>query len=149
MISKKGLSTIVTTLILVLLVLVAVGILWNPIKKLLTDNEESFEKTKCFDVSIDTSIVNTSAVNYDVTITRNSDGNEDEVMYMKIVLSNDTESSTVRTGTNAWNILETHTESITGAPLEANLIQVTPFFLDEDTGKELICSTEEKEFVIN
>ena len=33
---KKGLSTVVTTLIIVLLVLAAIGIIWNPIKNLLT-----------------------------------------------------------------------------------------------------------------
>jgi len=51
--NTKGLSTVVTTLIIILLVLVAIGIIWGVVNNLLGKSSGTIEiSTKCLDVNV-------------------------------------------------------------------------------------------------
>src|SRR3989344_4207194 len=76
--NKKGLSTVVATLIIILLVLIAVGILWVVLQNVFTQGAATVELSqKCLEVKIDVAGVVQTGVNtgiYDVSLRRNSGG---------------------------------------------------------------------------
>jgi flagellin-like protein len=144
--NNKGLSTIVTTLILVLLVLVAVGILWNPVKNLLNENTKAFDKTKCLTVDFRTKVENASIynpsanMNYKVTLTRSADGNNENVL-VKLVFHNESTSFAVESPEQVWTELETWAVTVNNQPQNATMVEITPYFINEDTGEEQLCGT--------
>ncbi|MEA3414239.1 MAG: hypothetical protein U9Q99_01810 [Nanoarchaeota archaeon] len=142
--NTKGLSMIVTTLILVLLVLVAVGILWGPIKNLLGNTTDKFGNNAiCLDLSLKPiKIQNASgAGNYTVTIERTATGIDENIGAM-VVLYNDESNSQTITLTSMFGKLDTLTESIETDFNSTNEIKVIPYFLD-DVGTKQICSNYE------
>lgn len=139
--NNKGLSTIVTTLILVLLVLVAVGILWNPVKNLLSESTDALENTDCMtiDLSIGASQATADTEDYTLTITRNDDG--DNTIYVRMLAINATESGTSDDSTESWTFAgEKKTIQYTGSGItNTPTINVIPYFMSEETGQEVLC----------
>lgn len=136
----KGLSTIVTTLILVLLVLVAVGILWNPVKNLLTENTKAFENVDCLTVDLEVRAeqTNPNDDDYTLTITRKDSG--DGVVYVKMIAENATASSTVYEAGESWGFAERYQVDMTTTTIvNATTINVIPYFLSESSGQEIVC----------
>jgi len=76
---KKGLSTIVATLIIILLTLVAVGIIWVVIRNVVEGGAGQIELSqKCLAVELSAVTVNeTSSGIYDVTLRRGTGNQED------------------------------------------------------------------------
>ena len=91
--NKKGLSTIVATLIIILLVFVAVAILWVVIRNLLTSGTGNLDLTsKCLETEVmPTKINNTSPGVYQVTVLRNS--GEDEIGGIKLIFTSESAES--------------------------------------------------------
>ena len=145
---KKGLSTVVTTLIIVLLVLAAIGIIWNPIKNLLTQSSESFDQTKCLEMDVNVKkVTNGSAMPseiYNVTLQRSPTGPEEE-MGVKIIFFSDTESSGAEDFGEMLSPLEISTQSIQAGIQNATKLQLTMYFIEESTGAEKLCQAS-KEF---
>ncbi len=56
--NKKGLSTIVTTLIIILLVLAAVAIVWGPVRDMLKSSTEKLSSTDCFELGFTIKSIN-------------------------------------------------------------------------------------------
>jgi len=136
--NKRGLSAIVATLIIILLVLVAVGIIWVVVRNLIQGGSEQVEiNTKCLAVDVAAVSVNeTSAGIYDVTLRRNAGG--EEIAGVKVVLFNDTASSDVLPFT-AIVELATETEEITsGGITNGNKLEFTVYF-EDSSGTELLC----------
>ena len=145
--NKKGLSTVVTTLIIILLVLVAVGIIWGVVNNLLGKSKGTIESsTKCLDLEIRaTKVVAWNATveegDYNVTLQRAASGDEGAI-YAKLVFY----SATGNTGVLDFGVsllpLETKTEWITSAETgnftTANKVEVTTYYLDE-SGNEKLC----------
>lgn len=150
--NNKGLSTVVTTLIIILLVLVAVGIIWGVVNNLLGKSSGTIESsTKCLDLEIRAVKVNQTADGvYDITLKRSSAG-DDEDIYAKIVLYNAADNTEIIDFGEGLQPLETAKQSFDtanygGTLSNATKIEVTAYYLDEN-GKEKLCpATTEFEF---
>lgn len=142
--NKKGLSDVVTTLIIVLLVLAAIGIIWNPIKSLLTGSTDKFDQTKCLEFGLTAKTVKYYAdvnTNYRVTLQRSAGGGS-ELIGAKVLLFAGDSAIDVQTTPNDLGPLGVKGYDINGTGLvSADKIQVTPYYISEDTGEEVICST--------
>ena len=88
--SKKGLSTVVTTLIIILLVLVAIGTIWVVISNVISEGTQSADwAVKCLEVSVKaTSVTNCISTSCDVTLSRTGSG--DAINGVKLVFRNET-----------------------------------------------------------
>lgn len=151
--NNKGLSTIVATLIIILLTLVAVGIIWVVIRNVIQGGAESVDlSTKCIAVSLEAnSVTETPAGVYAVTLKRNAGG--EALGGIKVSVFNAIVSSGIK-DFGVLTELQTRTVSIdtnTGTGITAvtggNKIEYTPFFVDS-SGNEQLCpqSTQTYEF---
>ena len=142
---KKGLSTVVTTLIIILLVLVAVGIIWGVVNNLLGKSTGTIEmSTKCLDVDVRATKVvleNATASNdtYFVTLYRSPTG--DDEVGAKIVFFSATENSAPIDFGSMFIPMKTATEDLNATITDVTSVTVTPYFLNADTGKETLCPT--------
>lgn len=144
--NKQGMSAVITTLIIILLVIVALGIIWVVVKNVINSGVKQVDlATKCRSVEITAvKIANTTPAggSYNVTLTRTGAG--DPIEGIKVTLGN--------TATNTYSevldftelkILETSTYAtgaLTNAVPDANQIKITPYFLS-DLGEEQVCQT--------
>ncbi|MBU2612666.1 MAG: hypothetical protein KKB62_03015 [Nanoarchaeota archaeon] len=141
---KKGLSTVVTTLIIVLLVLAAIGIIWSPIRQLLTQSSSSLDQTKCLDLEIRATrvILDPSDVTnqtYNVTLRRGSTGNFDAGA--KLIFYTDTANSQTESFSQLLSSLDVRTASVSTNLANANKVEVIPYFIDENSGQDVTCPT--------
>ncbi len=139
--NTRGLSTIVATLIIILLTLVAVGIVWVAIKSVLQSGADTIEITaKCTAVSLTATGVNetTTLGTYAVTLHRGSDSEGD--LGVKVNVFN----STANSGVKNWGVvgdldaLGTETKDVIGVT-SATKIEYTAYFVD-DSGNDVPCS---------
>ena len=138
---KKGLSTVVTTLIMVLLVLAAVGIIWVPVKNLLSTNTNSLDQTKCFSVNYQVLKVNATSGNlYNVTLKRSDTGGGIGEVGAKVIFYNDVGSSGTLDFGKMFGALEVQTSSLDAGFSDANSVEVAPYYIDQATGEEKICT---------
>ncbi|MCA9487597.1 MAG: hypothetical protein KC516_01400 [Nanoarchaeota archaeon] len=148
--NKRGLSTVVTTLIIILLVLVAVGIIWGVVSNLLENSRKKIQySTSCLDVEIRAlSVVEytDSYLNnvYNVTLQRTSTG-ESGAVFAKFTLFSDESNTKVlnfEEENEAYPLepLTTKKISFISTFQNATRIEVTPYLLD-DQGNEFICAT--------
>jgi len=141
--NKRGLSAIVATLIIILLVLVAVGIIWVVVRNLIQEGAESIDiGTKCIAVDVRavsvTPVVN-EAGNYSVTLRRTAGG--EAIGGVKISLFNNTVNSGVLEFGIALTELQTATQPIdTGGNVTgADRLDYTVYFIDA-SGNDALCS---------
>jgi hypothetical protein len=153
--NNKGLSTVVTTLIIILLVLVAVGIIWGVVNNLLTKSKSNINaNTRCMDIDIKaTKVLDNGDGTFNVTLSRTSTG--EAVDGVKAVIYNNeslnTEVLDIAYAVNPLdNVVKVTTAStnfptgFTGTLIKK--IEVTPYFTD-DSGVEVLCPvTATKEF---
>lgn len=142
--NSKGLSGIVTTLIIILLTLVAVGVIWGVVSNLLGKSTGTVStSSKCLDVEVRaTKVINSSSDgNYNVTLKRSSTGDEEGVG-AKVVFYSDTGNSDPFDFGDTLIPLEVSTKEITGTGVtNADKVEVTVYFIDEESGKETLCSS--------
>ncbi|MEK6760852.1 MAG: hypothetical protein AABX93_02925 [Nanoarchaeota archaeon] len=145
---KHGLSEIVISMIMIVLVLVAISIVWFIVRGILDKGSGQVNLgADCLEIQIDANkVINTTddtigpTVDYRVTLTRSAGGNP--IGGVAIIFKNDTGDASYR-HTAAGNIapLETKTVSATGVTItQATKVEVVPYFL-EDSGTEKLCST--------
>lgn len=137
--NKKGLSTVITTLIIILLVFVAIGIIWVVVRGVIEEGAGEIEiSSKCLNLDIRAiAVASTGANNYDVTLKRSAGG--DEIAGIRIVVFNDTQSSGVITSEGNIEPLDTVTRNINAGTSNANKVEVTAY-LKDGLGKEQLCS---------
>ena len=139
--NKRGLSAIVATLIIILLVLVAVGIIWIVVRNVIQEGAEQVDiSTKC--IAVDLRAVSVVPVvgspeSYSVTLRRVAGG--EAIGGVKISLFNETANSGVLDGFLVLSELETRTETVAAGITNANRLEYTVYFLD-DSGNERLCS---------
>ncbi|HKZ34131.1 MAG TPA: hypothetical protein VJ142_02765 [Candidatus Nanoarchaeia archaeon] len=110
---KKGLSTVVTNLLLILLVLVAVGVVWVVVRGILSEGAGEIEISQfTFDLQIQSAYV--SGTDVVVGVKRNAGGGE--LSGMKFVFSTGTESVTIDK-IGAINELDRKTFTFTSAEI--------------------------------
>ena len=140
MINKRGLSAVVTTLIIILLVLVAVGIVWVVVRNVIEQGAEQIDiSTKCVAVDVRAvGVVPAGGDNYIVTLERKSGGGD--IGGVKLNIFNSTSNSgPIDFGTTLVELAtETQTVSANGVT-GATRMQYTVFFISE-SGTEQLCS---------
>ena len=142
--NTKAMSQIVTTVILVVLVLVAIGIVWGVISNLVGDSAEDIDAgANCLAIVINAEgVINTSLVDYNVTIARTAGGGD--IDGVVVTLFSETENSGLKDLGSTIGELETETHSVLGVA-NANKIEITPYFSDA-SGNPNYCSTTEFTF---
>jgi hypothetical protein len=147
--NNKGMSEIVTTLLIVLLSLVAIGVVWFIVNNLLKSGTEGISSSaKCLNINIEIKQLRCAdgEVNQtcNVTISRSGTENSDIGGVKMFFVDKDTETSGLLIDV-AGNIQPLVGKKIsnqdTGIPNgnAVDLVQVTPYFLD-DSGKQQLCS---------
>ena len=137
--NRKGLSAVITTLIIILLVLVAVGIIWVVVRNVVEQGAEQIDiSTKCVAVDVRAvSVAESVPGNYSVTLNRRAGGGD--IGGIKVNVFNATSSSGVEDFGSAIAELETEKRTIVTSLTGATSIQYTVFFLDA-SGNEQLCS---------
>ncbi len=138
---KRGMSLIVTSLIIVVLVLVAIGIVWVIVRNIIEGGVEQIDyNSKCLEVNLRaTAVMNTGGTNYDITMTRSAGGSD--VGGVKLVFFNVAgETSDVIDSDGNISPLATVTRNIDAGIEDVNKVEVTPYFEDA-SGTEKFCST--------
>jgi hypothetical protein len=146
---KKGLSTIVVTLIIILLSLVAVGIVWIVVRNIVIGGGAGIEiASKCLVVDVTASKINCSNgvadKMCDVTFTRTGTGT-DAIGGVKIVFRNSTSGSSSSLMTISGDISpligkkQTGIDSNLTNAIGVNSLDVSVFFRDT-SGNEQLCS---------
>ena len=146
--NKKALSTVVTTLIIILLVLVAIGIIWVVINNVVTEGSDSINySSKCLEIDVKATAVSACAFNScEVTLKRNAGG--DAFEGVKLVFKNQTTgTSDIITSLGNVEPLQTVTRTIaiTGLTSNPDSVEVTPYFKDQ-SGMEKACMTSTLSF---
>lgn len=148
--NKKGLSTIVTTLIIILLVLVAIGIIWSVVKGLLDDSRDDISNSKkCLDIEFSVSSLDTRDVNETTALTlrRSPSGIDDEVGVKVMLYSSDTntqlqyfggEDAPIEFGMGDVQTADVNTSTIQND--DVTQVDLIPYFIDE-AGSEVVCQT--------
>lgn len=147
--NNRGLSGIVTTLIIILLVLVAVGVIWGVVNNLLDRSTGTISTTtKCLDIDVRATKVIESETNpgvYNVTLTRKPTGGDEEFGAMMVMFNDVTNTEAVEfDGTLGPLDVKTRefdtTLSDVTTVTNGTKIQITPFFRD-DSGQRMLCTT--------
>ena len=126
--NKRGLSTVVTTLIIVLLVLVAIVIIWVVIRGIIeSGGEQSDALTRCNLIDLEIVSVDTTAgcgsASCDLIVKRNPGADSKDITGIRVVLSDATGNSAVKDVNG--NIAVLGTKSITGAGYEGTVTTAT------------------------
>ena len=137
---KRGLDAVVTTIIMILLVLVAIGIIWVVVRNVVQQGSEQIDiNSKCLAIDLRAvSVVPTvgQAGNYSVTLRRGAGG--DVIGGVKVAIFNDTANGGVVEFGDALDQLETSTQTVVGVT-GANKIEYTAYFVDA-SGNPSVCS---------
>jgi len=142
--NRRGLSTIVITLILILLSLVAVGIVWFVVNNILKSGAQEIDLgAKCLNLNVEATKVNcsgTPTISCTVRLERTGTGN-DEIAGVKLVFRDETAGLSSSLLNSAGNIqpLVGKTETFDTGIASASKIEVTPYF-EDDSGNEQLCS---------
>ena len=146
--NRKGLSTIVATLIIILLTLVAVGIIWVVIRNVVEGGAEQVDiSQRCLAVELSAVTVNeTSSGAYSVTLRRGSDSQGDIGVKVNVFLGTTTSSGVMDFGAfGDLDALGTVTKPVNTNIAPAVLVtpgdnvEFTAFFKDV-SGNEQLCS---------
>lgn len=147
--NKKGLSTIVATLLIILLTLVAVGIIWIVVKNVVQGGAGQVDlSSKCLATDIVATQVTNQSNLYSVTLEVKSADDKNPVGGVMLVFTDPSQSTSypytvVSTGANTMTALKTFTVSsidlsngvsgLTGP----NKVSVVAYFLDDSGNKQL------------
>ena len=139
--NKKGLSTIVITVILVALVLVAIAIVWAVVKNLIGEGAENIEiSSKCLHTDIQATTVDCSIPTAcEITLTRTGTST-DEIAGVKLVFKNAAgDSSNVLSEVGNIEALAGTTVTKDSGISIPTSVGVTVYFVDS-LGKEQLCT---------
>jgi flagellin-like protein len=142
--SKRGLSAIVTTLIIILLVFIAIGIVWVVIQDVIKGGTESIDyQSQCLEIGLSVSQAQVlSATTISVAVTRSARGEAIDGVKVTIPQDDGTWSQVV---TVPGDIEELVTSSLGILNFAGNTslvdptgVTVTPYFVD-GVGNEILC----------
>jgi len=146
--NKKGLSGIVTTLIIILLVIAAIAMIWPAVKGLLSGGSDTLTKTSaCLQLEFKTTkVLETPADSgiYNVTIQRIG-GDNDLVMPLFIFSTSDSGTAKLKSDSNVgFSDFEKKTVTVTTLPVFTNAtsVSVIPYMEDKD-GAVMECDDQE------
>jgi flagellin-like protein len=131
---KKGLSGIITTLILIAIALVAVGVVWYTINKVILEQTENIVLSeKCLKVNLEIIKADCNSGDCEILIKRTSGG--DFFDGINLVFYNQDKTSEVKDIPGNINFLSTVKKQVTGINQTAEKVEVYAYFLNEDGNK--------------
>ena len=130
--NKRGISGLVTTLIMVLLVLVSIGIIWTVIKNILSGGVEQISLGQ---LTIDLKIKEAKIEGSDLIVRVGRSVGEGSLVGVKFAVSNDSLTKVVEKSTNI-NELEDETFNLGSNVSSIKEVSVAPIIKSE-TGKEV------------
>jgi len=140
---KRGLSTIVITLIIILLSLVAIGIVWIVVNNLIRGGTEGISVgAKCLNIYIEATSVVCDGGECDVALQRTGI-EDDEIGGVKLVFRDSTagtSSSLIDEPGNIEVLVGKIIDNIDTGLDNPDKIEVTAYF-EDSSGNEQICST--------
>jgi hypothetical protein len=142
---KRGISDIIVSMIMIVIVLGAITIVWFLIRGFVgTGSEQINTGTQCLEVDIapiSLACAGSSNATCDVTVSRGAGGKE--IGGIKLVFANSTGTKNyVHDSSGNINVLETKTVSGVNTTIaNANKVDVVVYFKD-DSGKEQLCTTK-------
>jgi hypothetical protein len=146
--NKRGMSTIVVTIIMIVLVLVATGIVWSVISRIIEDSSSEVSLgNKCIVTNVVATKMICEGETCDVTLNRKAGG--ENIGGVKLIFSNNTGNTGTTVEDVSGDIPELGTK-IAGDKAHGltnelpNTVEVAVYFLSE-SGTEQICS-QTKEF---
>jgi len=140
--NNKGLSTIVATLLIILLVLVAVGIVWVVVRNVVQRGSEQIDiNAMCIEAQVSATKVNeTSPALFNVTLSRT--GGNTEIGGVKLIFENENSTSNfIQDIPGNIPTLSTKTVNVIIPVVDLdnpNQVSVVVYFLD-DSGNEQLC----------
>lgn len=136
--NKKGLSAIIGTLLIILLVIVAVGIIWVVIRGTLESGVEDLEAgAKCLDSSVKVTAALCDGSTCNITVQRQS--GSDEIDGIRVIASDGSQSNSTDSGVNLQSLgIATYEVGISGYG-DITSVQAALYFNDAD-GNPGICS---------
>lgn len=151
MIYKKGVSTIVAALILIVLVLVAVGIVWAVVSNLIGTGSETVEISgKCVTISVKATAVDCSVPSACLVTLERSGTGTDDIGGVKLVFKNATvgASSSVmdEEGDIEQLIPNPVTIDLTNEISNPNSVETTIYLIDGSGEKRLCAQTTTFDF---
>jgi len=143
--SKRGMTAIVTVVILVALVLVAIGIVWAVVSGIFRGGADRVDiGSKCVFIDITITNATNTTLNlqeWNVTVARNTDGEEFDGI--RFVFGNTEGSSDAIDKTGDIQVLDSvrYELDVTNANLDGNatMVKAAAYFLD-DEGEAQVCS---------
>jgi len=141
---KKGLSQVVTIVIMVVLVLIAIGIVWAVVGNVLNKSAKDIDLgTKCLEVDLTiTNAFCTTAGVCEITIQRSK--TDDEIDGYRLIVVNSTNSNSTDILENieaSAKITKTFDSKLT--LVKGDKAQIVAYFLDE-TGAKKLCQIKER-----
>ena len=138
--NKKGLSSIVGTLLIILLVIAAVGIVWAVLRGTIQGGANEIGlNDQCLKVSIRATAVDDSTGNYSVTYERDAGG--EDIAGVSFIVSNSTDGTFYNVAGNiAPNGKKTTLIPFEDTVANATKIEVSAYLLDTE-GNNYVCST--------
>ncbi len=140
--NKRGLSAIVTTLLIILLVLVAIGIVWGVVSGILNNAAEAAAlRTTCLNINVDATAINCNGAEACVVTLTRTGSDTDAIGGVKFIFEDSTneESSTVID-------VEGNIEHLVGATVTKDSEVTSPsnlkviVYLEDESGNEQSCS---------
>jgi len=146
--SKRGLSAIVATLLIILLTLIAVGIIWTVVRNFVESGSEDVDiNARCLGIDVrpieSVGVIGESG-NYSITLERKSGGGEIDGVVINIF--NSTESSGVIDFGTALTELDSKTSKIVTNIVNGNKVEATVYILDSSGNRKYCSTTEEFNF---
>lgn len=139
---KKGLSTVVTTLIIILLVFVAIGIVWVVVRNVVTQGSTQIDVgAKCISSSVKaTSVDCATPTACDVQLKRDLGNDDIGGVYLVFYDSLGNAGSPVAVSGDIATLGSKTASSINSGLTTPDKVEVTVYFLD-DSGNEQLCSS--------
>ena len=137
---KRGLSTVVVSLIMIIIVLGAVTVIWFIVRDIIGEGAEQVSLgSRCLETDVRATKLECTGDVCSVTVKRNPGG--DAIGGIKLIFTNSTgDSNYVYDFSGDIALLETKTvSSITTGIGNANKVEVAIYFLDS-SGNEELCS---------
>jgi len=140
--NKKGLSEVVTNVLIVLLVIVAIGVIWAFIYPMITKSGAKIEASQaCLSLSnnLEITMCDSDGTNAKVLVKRSS-GSE-ALKEIKLVFEKEDGSTlNITTITNIPAELETKAYDITGLASNPKAVSLVPSIADSKTGAVVACN---------
>ncbi|MBU0958814.1 MAG: hypothetical protein KKB31_02595 [Nanoarchaeota archaeon] len=145
--NKKGLSTVVTTLIIILLVLVAIGIIWVVIRGVIEEGTSGIDySVKCVDTDVRVTAATCNVAGDVCSLTFLRQAGSDDIGGVMAVFVNNTGASTATALNIDENIPLLTTKVQT--PLDSGILSPTEVrvnaYFDDTSGQPYICSLTNK-----